>query len=123
MINEYGNYLELPLEDYSDQTEEVYELMEMNGEFELDSSLTKDAHDIQGDDIHREKREITNRLQDYRKTNGLGSIARLARAAGVRESELRRILDAAPMPYDTWKKVKQGLDILENAAPAPRNDE
>lgn len=66
--------------------------------------------------LTREQREnkkaIARRLHDFRKTGGLGCISRLAKEAGVYESVIKQMMLAAPVPYETWRKVGRGLDKL-----------
>lgn len=62
----------------------------------------------------QEKRKILAAIAAYRKEHGLGSIATLAKLAGVEESQLRDMIQCLPVPIALWRKVGRALEV-----PAP----
>lgn len=78
-----------------------------------------------------EKREILQRLKDYRAAHGLGSLdAVSAKTAYFRDKrltaeELRMILvgDGPPRPMADWRKISRALDALEKSEKGGVNPE
>lgn len=62
-----------------------------------------------------EKQAIFDRLTQYRKQNGLGSLRRLVadRELTVTEDDLRQMLSGVPYPLDKWREVKAALDAAK----------
>ncbi len=64
----------------------------------------------------REKNQILTRLTTYRKSNGLGCLAKVAALAGapVTEETLREMLTGGKkLPLSQWQQVGRALDALE----------
>lgn len=66
----------------------------------------------------KEKRETSDRLHEYYSKNGLGCFVPLAEASGINICVLHEMMQADPFPYETWAKVKRGLDKI-SPTPAP----
>lgn len=62
------------------------------------------------------KLAIYNRLLEYRRKNGLGSVAILAQAAKVSDAIIYAAIGSMPLPFDTWEKIGRGLDKLATSA-------
>ena len=63
----------------------------------------------------KEKREILDRLQTHRKTNGLGCFTPLAKACGkgITATTLRNMHNGDEVyPIEVWRQVGKGLDKL-----------
>ena len=61
-----------------------------------------------------EKREVFERLSDYRRNHGLGSLAVVAKATNgvVTEDEIRAMLAGDKYPLAKWKVVGTALDFV-----------